>query len=128
MIQLVDIEAEKKEIECMIKECEAAENRKDTEKELEYFTKDAVYQRRNGKDEGIEAIRGQFLKNIRSFVSSEHMPLRIEVSSSGDMAWVLGYFTTKYDRAEGVVEGGGNWLAALRKVDGKWKYVALSTT
>jgi len=128
MMQFVDIEAEKKKIVQMIKECEAAENRKDLEKELEFFTHDAVYQRRSGKDEGIEAIREHFEGDIRSFVSSEHVPLRIEVSSSSDMAWVLGSFIVKYERDEGIVESGGNWLAALKKDNGRWKYAALSTT
>jgi ketosteroid isomerase-like protein len=124
---LVDIEAEKKKIERMIKECETAENQKDLETELEFFTHDAVYQGRSSKDEGIEAIRETFKKNIRSIVSSEHTPLRIEVSSSGDMAWVLGSYLTKHERDEGIVEEGGNWLAALMKVNGEWKYAALNT-
>ncbi len=124
---MVDIEAEKKKIERMKKECEAAENRKDLEKELEFFTHDAVYQRPSGKDEGIEAIRESLKNNIRSIVSSEHTPLRIEVSSSGDMAWVLGSYLVKFERDEGIVEEGGNWLAALMKVNGEWKYAALNT-
>ena len=127
MIQLVDIEAEKKKIERMIKECETAESRRDLEKELEFFTHDAVYQGRSSKDEGIEAIREHFKKNIRSIVSSEHTPLRIEISSSSDMAWVLESYLVKYERDEGIVEEGGNWLAALMKVNGEWKYAALNT-
>jgi len=125
---LVDIEAEKIKIKRMIKECEAAESRRDLEKELEFFTHDAVYQGRSGKNEGIEAIREHFKGNIRSIVSSEHVPLRIEVSSSCDMAWVLGIFVVRYERDEGIVDEGGNWLAALMKVNGGWKYAALSTT
>jgi ketosteroid isomerase-like protein len=125
---LVDIDVEKKKIERMIKECEATESRRDLEKELDFFTHDAVYQRPSGKDEGIEAIREHFRGNIQSIVSSEHIPLRIEVSSSCDMAWVLGSYIVKFERDEGIVEDRGNWLAALIKVSGGWKYAALSTT
>ena len=124
---MVDIEAEKKKIEHMIKECETAESRRNLEKELEFFTHDAVYQGPSHKYEGIEAIRESLKKNVQSIVSSEHTPLRIEVSSSGDMAWVLGSYLIKYERDEGIVEGGGNWLAALMKVNGEWKYAALHT-
>jgi hypothetical protein len=43
------------------------------------------------------------------------------------MAWVLGRYLIKYGRDEGIVESGGNWLAALMKVNDEWKYAALMT-
>ena len=84
-MKTVDIEAEKKKIESMIKECETAESRRDLEKEIEFFTHDAVHQGRNSKDEGIEAIRESFEKNIQSIFSSEHT--RARATYRGLLIW-----------------------------------------
>ena len=125
---MVDIEAEKKEILRLARVVEAAENRKDIEEILEWFTEDSVCLVRNGKYEGIERIRAWLERGYRDLISSKHVPLRVEVSSSGDMAWVMGYETAKRERDEGIVETGGDYLYTLRKVEGKWKTVVLCAT
>lgn len=125
---MVDAEAEKKEILRMAKVVEEAENRKDIEEILEYFTEDSVCMVSSGKHEGIEGIREWLERGYRNLISSKHVPLRVEVSSSCDMAWVLGHETAKRERDEGIVETGGDYLYTLRKVEGKWKTVALCVT
>jgi len=128
MIQLVDIEAEKKELLRMAKVVEAAENRKDIEEILETFTEDSVCLARSGKYEGIESIREWLERGYRVLISSKHVPLRVEVSSSGDMAWIIGYATIKEERDEGIVEITEDYLTTLRKVEDIWKTVALCVT
>jgi ketosteroid isomerase-like protein len=122
-----DIEAEKKEILRHVEEYEAAENRKDIEGILELLTEDCVVVLRSAKYEGIASTR-EWLEGIPDFISSKHVPLRVEVSSSGDMAWLLGHEIFRREKDEGIVETRGNYLITLRKVDGKWKAVAICVT
>jgi ketosteroid isomerase-like protein len=112
----------------MAKVVEAAENRKDIEEILEWFTEDSVCLVRGGKYEGIESIREWLERGYRVLISSKHVPLRVEVSSSGDMAWIMGYATVKSERDEGIVEIREDYLQTLRKVEDIWKTVALCVT
>ena len=122
---MVDIEAEKKEILRNIEELEAAENRNDIEGILELVTEDIVIVLRSAKYEGKEEMREVLERLFQTYISSKHVPLRVEVSSSGDMAWLLGSDITKRVRDEGIVETGGDYLVTFRKVDGTWKQVAV---
>jgi ketosteroid isomerase-like protein len=121
----VDIEAEKKEILRNIEELESAENRKDIERILELATDDLVIMSRSGRYEGKEELRELLERLFQTYISSKHVPLRVEVSPSGDMAWLHGYDITKRKRDEGIVETGGDYLVTFRKVEGKWKQVAV---
>lgn len=125
---MVDIKAEKEEILRMMKVLEAAENRKDIEGILELLTEDFVFVLRSAKYEGIASIREMLERSVQDFISSEHVPLRVEVSSSGDMAWLLGYEINKREMDEGIVETRQNYLVTFRKVEGKWKQVAVCVT
>jgi len=125
---LIDVEAEKKEILRNIEELETAEKLKDIEGILELLTEDFVFVQRSAKYEGIVSTREWLERSVQDFISSKHVPLRVEVSSSGDMAWLLGYETNKRERDEGIVETRGDYLVTFRKVEGKWKQVAVCLT
>ena len=121
----VDVEAEKKEILHTFEEFESAEKRKDIEGILELVTEDFVLVSHRGKYEGREAI-GELLKeSMKTLVSIVHVPVRVEVSSSGDMAWLLGHETSKRERDGGIREASGDYIMAFRKVKGEWKQVAV---
>ncbi|MFX0208913.1 MAG: YybH family protein [Candidatus Hodarchaeota archaeon] len=124
-MKTVDIEAEKKEILRHMEELEAAENRKDLEGILELLTEDFVFVQRSAKYEGIVSTREWLERLFQTYISSKHVPLRVEVSSSGDMAWLLGYEINERERNEGIVETRGDYLVTFRKVEGKWKQVAV---
>ncbi len=125
LIDLFDIEAEKKEILRNMEELEAAENRKDIEGIMELATDDLVIISRSGRYEGKEELRELLERLFQTYISSKHVPLRVEVSSSCDMAWLHGYDITKRVRDEGIIETGGDYLVTFRKVDGTWKQVAV---
>ena len=127
-MKTVDIEAEKKEILRNIEELEAAENRKDIEGILELLAEDFVFVYRNAKIEGKEDTGEMLKESVKDFVSSKHVPLRVEVSSSGDVAWLFEYELNERARGEGVVETKQYALVTFRKVEGKWKQVAVCVT
>lgn len=49
---------------------------------------------------------------------------RIDVSSSGDMAYDYGWYTFAFDSENGRVEDKGKYIAVWKKVDGTWKVAA----
>ena len=124
----VDIETEKKEILRNMEELEAAENRKDIEGILALLAEDFVFVSRHGKIEGREATRKMLKEAVKNYISSEHVPVRVEVSSSGDMAWLLGYEVNRRKRDEGVIETKQRYLVTFRKVKGRWKQVVVCLT
>ncbi|MFQ5911307.1 MAG: nuclear transport factor 2 family protein [Thermoplasmata archaeon] len=124
-VKTVDIEVEKEEILRMIKALGAAENRKDIEGILKLLAEDFVFVQRGAKYEGIASMREMLETAVEGFVSSEHVPLRVEVSPSGVMAWLLGYEITKREGDEGIVKTKTDYLVTFRKVEGKWKQVAV---
>ena len=123
---MVDIKAEKKEILRNIEELESAENRKDIEGILELVTEDFVLVYKGAKTEGSTSVRKWLERNVPNLVSSKRVPLRVEVSSSGDMAWLLGYEINKNMRHGEIVEKREDNLIIFRKVEGKWKQVVVS--
>jgi ketosteroid isomerase-like protein len=50
----------------------------------------------------------------------------MQVSSAGDMAYITGRFASSYEGAQGLVTGGGRYLAVWRPINGSWRIVALS--
>jgi ketosteroid isomerase-like protein len=121
----IDVEAEKKEVLRNIEELEAGENQKDIEGILELVTDDFVFISKSGRYEGKEELRELLERLFQDYISGKHVPLRVEVSSSGDMAWLHGYDITKRMRDEGIDETGGEYIVTFRKVDGTWKQVAV---
>ena len=116
MIQLVDIEAEKKEILHSISDLESAENNKDIEGILGLITEDFILVHRETRREGIENVRELLETHIHRYKQKQHVPLRVEVSS--DMTWLFGYEVDDRDRKE-------YYLMTFRKVDGVWKQAAV---
>ena len=49
---------------------------------------------------------------------------RIDVSSSGDMAYDYGWYTFTFDSEGGRVENKGNHIVVWKKIDGTWKVAA----
>lgn len=128
-MKTVDVEAEKREIDRLTDEAFAAEDRKDLEKMLEGVADDAILQVPNMPQiQGIKALREFYKAFLPTFDSMKGGPRHIEVSSSGDMAWQYGSFSTGYKKPEGTVTDKGKYLMIWKKVDGKWKTVAFSVS
>lgn len=121
----VDDELVKREIKCVVEELERVENRKDIPGMLDLLADDFIFVHAEGLVEGKQAMEVLLNKAVQNYLSSKHVPLRIEVSSSGDMAWLFGYELNNRQGAEGVVETKQSYLLTFRKVAGKWKQAAV---
>ena len=49
---------------------------------------------------------------------------RIDISSSGDMAYDYGWYTFAFDSEDGRVENKGKHIVVWKKIDGTWKVAA----
>jgi ketosteroid isomerase-like protein len=121
----VNIESEKKKILSILDEFTATAIRKDVEGRMELLADDFViifgkFQVIEGKGAFREVVR----KTIENYVDARYVPLRVEVSSSGDLAWLLAYEIAKYKKQEGIVEIKTPFMWSFKKEDGKWKIVA----
>ena len=121
----VDVEAEKREILGKIRELESAENRKDVEGILDLITDDFILVHHSAKYVGKANIREWLERNIETYVSTKYEPAHIEVSSSGNMAWLMGSEINKRIRDQVVIERKENHMIIFRKVDGEWKQAAV---
>ena len=120
----VDIEAEKERILRIYTQWKEMEDRKDIEGSMSFIAEDAIFSPPNRPMvKGFEAIR----EHRRAFLSQPTVSVnvdteRVEVSSSGDLAYQLVIYRV-------VLEGGnvGEWNACLvwRKEGGEWKCVLL---
>jgi uncharacterized protein (TIGR02246 family) len=124
---MVNIEAEKIEIERLVKRLEDAENRKDLDAMFEDMTEDSILQK-NGTPQiqGLDAWREDYEEFFKSsFTSTSITPLGIEISVSGDMAWDYGAFVSEFEGSDGRTKVQGKYLGVYKKVDGKWKGAAV---
>ena len=80
-MNMVDIEYEKKKTLQNVEELETAENRKDIQGILELITDDFVIAFRDAKVEGKAATREWLEESAKNYISSKHVPIRVEVSS-----------------------------------------------
>lgn len=119
----VNIGKEKEDVVRHIKELETAENRKDIQAILELLAEDCVFVYRENKFEGKQDFEDMLRGSATDFTSSKHIPVRVEVSSSGDMAWLFGYELNQRSRNEGIVETMQYYLVTFRKIEGNWKEV-----
>jgi hypothetical protein len=78
--------------------------------------------------EGREETGRKLQESVKNFISSKHVPLRVDVSSSGDMAWELEFELNMRERGEGIVETKQYCLIIFKKDEGKWKEVAVCIT
>lgn len=124
---MVNVEAEKIEIQRLLKRIEDAENRQDVDAMFEDMTDDAILQKCGAPQiQGIDAWRQDYEKFFETFISTSIRSLGIEVSSSGDMAWDYGVFVSEFEGPGGRTKVEGKYLGVYKKVDGKWKGVAVS--
>ena len=130
---MVDIEAEKKEIRRIFNEHLSAYDNRDLDKTVELFSEDVIVHRANspqfqGKKALIEDYKNSFesLRNSTSSTTEEGM--HIEISSSGDMAWNCGPYTTHYETGGKTRIVKGKYLSTWRKVDDNWKVATFCAT
>jgi ketosteroid isomerase-like protein len=122
----VDTEALKKEVEHAHREAFAAEDRKDLNMLLGFFSDDVIIHSSNKYINGINAVRELFERFLPTIESMSGEPTHVEVSSSGELGWDRGHTEVKYRRPEGVITEKRKYFAVWEKIDGNWKCVALS--
>jgi ketosteroid isomerase-like protein len=133
MKYLVDIEAEKKEIRRIFNEHLFAYDKKDLDKTVNMFSEDVIVHRANnpqfqGKKTLTEDYKNSFESLKDSTASTTEEAMYVEVSSSGDMAWSCGNYTTHYERTGDTRIVDGKYIIAWRKIDDKWKVAAFCAT
>ena len=118
----VDIEAEKKLIIRLNQEWIEAEVRKDIEFCMKLVSEDIIFQPPNMLPIlGKEAVRELGTEFVKHLVSASSEVERIEVSASGDLAYIM--LSCRYVMEGSVVED-LNVLKVWKKVGGEWKLVA----
>ncbi len=126
---MVDIEAEKNAIQEAVRIAFEAEDKKDLEKLLDFFADDVVGQAANSPQfQGKDALREFYKGYLPTIVSIKGEFSHVEVSSSGDMAWDVGYNRAETIGPEGNVKDQGKYFAVYKKVNGKWKCSAIASS
>ena len=125
----VDVEAEKQILARLGQEWWAAWNRKDIDAEMQLIADDIVVQPANMPQFiGKGAYREFMREYYKTLVSTSGKSTRIEVSSSGDMAYDVGTMKVIMEGPEGRFEDDQKYLAVYKKIDRKWKCTALSAS
>ncbi len=122
-MNVVNIDKEKEDLVCHIQQLETAENRKDIPAILELLVEDCAFVYRENTYEGKQGFDEMLRGSVTNFTSSKHIPVRVEVSSSGDMAWLFGCEINQRDSGGAIVETKQYYLVTFRKVEGIWKEV-----
>jgi ketosteroid isomerase-like protein len=120
-----DLVAGKEAIREHVAALEAALNHKDIDAVLALLVDNFVFVSRAGSVEGKTAARGILAASMRRYVSARHIVERIEVATSGDVAWLVGYELSVRERPEGTVETKDPYLITFRKEAGVWKEAAI---
>jgi ketosteroid isomerase-like protein len=124
---VVDVEAEKAAIQNLVREAFEAEQQKDIDAILNFFSENVVVQAPNMPQfEGIEALRNFYTEFFKVLVSIEGGSTKVEISEAGDMAWDYGWNRAAYEGPEGPFEDEGKYLEVWKKINGEWKVVAIS--
>jgi ketosteroid isomerase-like protein len=119
---MIDIQAEKAEIERMIERVEAAENRHDVDAMLEDMIDDPLLHLCGVPPvQGQDAVRQLYHGFFEIFVSTHITSQRIHISASGDVAWDQGSYVNELRGPDGHTQEEGKYLGVYHKVDGKWK-------
>lgn len=119
---MIDIQAEKVEIQRLIERVEAAENRHDVHAMLEEMIDDPLlHVCRIPPVQGQDAVRQLYHGFFEVFVSTDITSQQVNVSAGGDMAWDYGVYVNEYKGPEGPTKEEGKYLGIYHKVDGKWK-------
>ena len=124
---MVDIKAEKKAIkEAGIASFEA-EDKKELEKLLSYFADDVIVQGPNMPQlQGMDALREFYKGFLPTLVTIKGESSHIEVASSGDMAWDIGYNKAEYKGPEGNFKDQGKYFCTWKKINGDWKIAVIA--
>lgn len=127
---MINMEAEKIEIRKVIKRIELAENQKDVDSMFYDMTEDAILHKPGSPQiQGIDAWREDYAKFFNSgFISTKLTTLDIDISTSGDMAWENGIFISEFEGSNGPTRSEGKYIGIYKKIDGKWKGVAVCIT
>ena len=98
-------------------------NARDTAAIVTFYTEDAIYAPQGSPAyQGRDSVTGRWSQEFRiQEFKLERTPLRVEVAKSGDLANEVGAYTVRYRDKGQVVEGGGTYMTAWRKLDGAWK-------
>lgn len=124
----VSIEDETAELEQMMIDQEAAQNRVDEDAMLTMLADDAVVQMNNlPAFVGHDAMRQAYEGFWPVFVSTDLTISKTVVSESGDMAWMYGTQVNELELPDvGPVSVPGKWMSVWQKTDGEWLVTALS--
>jgi len=123
----IDLEAEKRilydiHVKMML------DHTTDVDEEMQYMTEDAILIPPNSHPiEGAEAIRKACSQMVKTKVISmgkrDRGPSRVEIASSGDLAYDIGKFQIVSQGPEGPVEEKGYYVTLYKKIGGQWKFL-----
>jgi len=125
---VVDIHAEAEAINKIEDQWAAAIKAKDVDKNLSFFAPNAVMMNANiPACVGLQAIRKSqelWFSNTATFHNTFVSAVdTIEVSISGDLAYVRGTYRVNTGTRDNPVEDVGKWVTIYRKIDGEWKAI-----
>jgi len=125
----VDIESEKELLGQLGQEWWASWNRKDLDAEMRLIADDIIVQPANMPQFTGKGTYREFMEEYyKTLVSTSGESTRIEVSSSGDMAYDIGTMKVVLTGPEGRYEDDQKYFAVYKKINGKWKCTALSAS
>ena len=124
----VDTLAEAKVIRNLEDQWTVALQKSDTDKIISFFTTDAVAMKPNTTIViGLQAIRKEressFKDTTMLYKTYSSKIDTIEVSSSGDLAYVRGTDRITTKTSNGLVDDLGKWVDIWKKDDGEWKVI-----
>jgi uncharacterized protein (TIGR02246 family) len=99
----------------------------DIDSTVAYYTDDAVLLPPNGpKVTGKQAIRAAWVTLAAPGVALTWSPAKVEVSQSGDLAYIVGSYEDSFKDAKGqpVTDRGKTLEVFKKQTDGSWKVVA----
>jgi ketosteroid isomerase-like protein len=124
---MVNSEADRIEIEKVMKRVEAAENAHDVEGMLAEMAEPGILHVCGVPHvQGNDAVRGLYGEFFKTFIRTDITQLGITVSSSGDLAWDYGSYVNQYQGPDGPIREEGKYLGVWTKVAGQWKATAFS--
>jgi ketosteroid isomerase-like protein len=131
----VDLAAEESAVRELIVRAFEAERevfagRESLESVLQFYAAGAVGQAANMPElQGLDALREYYTEYFSLLmVTVEGGSNQTFVASSGDLAFDIGWNRMVLNGPEGPVEDIGKYLCVLRKVEGEWKIVAISSS
>ena len=124
---VVDLQAEEAAIRELDKRNMEAYNNKDLETLLGSLAEDHVAHEPNVPPfVGREAQR-PLLEEFSKVLVSIHWEIeKLEISTSGDMAYILGTYHVVTEGSAGQVEVDGQYISMLKKLNGEWKHAVFS--